>query len=245
MNNSTLSTDYTNAYVNYGKRLFEEFDGMCIQCILHDLPLEYCGLDIGACDGSFAEQIQQKRILQGKHEGGIICVDPYPTHTRVLAIDGEKYVMSCMEDTFDFVICKFMIHFIQDMELFLKNLKRILRPGGQVYVMTLNPTTSFPWSHSFQTGFVRSCLDTVLFESWLDKEKWNWEKERFESTTKLDNENWQQWFIDLVRSKGFSNLYQYTDAEIEESIQFFMDLCRSKPQDAYIYLDIRMYVLKL
>jgi SAM-dependent methyltransferase len=167
-----LSTSYTTSYANYGKQLFESFEEEWTELILLHSPLNYRGLDMGACDGSFAEKMGKRATELGRGCGEITCIDPYPVEPlRVLCFRGEVYVSLCDSESYDFIICKFMIHFVakENMDYLLEEMKRILRPGGRIYIMTLLPTTFFPWSHKIQADFVRSCFDTKSFEKRLEK----------------------------------------------------------------------------
>lgn len=64
---------------------------------------------------------------------------------------GDMTNLSFADDTFDAVVCVFGIFFVPDMEAALRELKRVVRPGGKLAVTTWGPRLFEPANTAFWT----------------------------------------------------------------------------------------------
>lgn len=232
---------YTESYSNYGKTIMQNFDNEWLEHIVKELQQDYIGLDIGSCDGYFSKCIQSRAIELGK-TGYIVAIDPFPVIPEVISIKGEDYCKHCTPETFDFIICKYMIHFVEDIRTFLENMKKILRPNGKIYLMTLMPTSSFPWTEKIQDSFTHSCMDLKQLEMNLsDCFPDTWKRCIHISKQSIKSKENQEQFTQLLRGRGFSNLIQFDDSDIQQSIQSFYELCKTNPEDCMIHLEVVFY----
>jgi ubiquinone/menaquinone biosynthesis C-methylase UbiE len=87
------------------------------------------GIDISAK----AIDLAQKNFAQRELDGEFI------------RMDGQA--MNFPDNTFDLVYCHTVLHFTPDPEAMLKEISRVLKPGGRALLMTINRSSWLFWLH--------------------------------------------------------------------------------------------------
>jgi len=116
--------NYAESYQIHAKKLFNTilFENHIIQLIAESIKNHpYLGLDIGSNDGSFGDQI--KTYLNDSYEGQIVNIDPFINQENVIKIDNETFIEQT-ELLFDFIICKFSIQFMKNVNLIIQNCQK-------------------------------------------------------------------------------------------------------------------------
>ncbi|GEA50751.1 SAM-dependent methyltransferase [Vibrio inusitatus NBRC 102082] len=124
-------------------------------------------LDLGCGSGEHAKEIQAK--------GGIVtCVDlseEMVELTQANAKPFHAYVqdlsmgLPCEEEgVYDWVIAPLVIHYLEDLTALFKEVKRVLKPGGQLLFSTHHPINDFqasPSGHYFAIERITEEWDTI------------------------------------------------------------------------------------
>jgi SAM-dependent methyltransferase len=106
-------------------------------------------LDAGCGAGHYAAALVQRGASVMGMEGSAVLVD----HARA-RLDGQAEVLQHDLDTpldplddatFDGVVCALVLHHLRNRPLFLREVFRVLRPGGWLALSTTHPT--FDWKH--------------------------------------------------------------------------------------------------
>ncbi|MBP9865374.1 MAG: class I SAM-dependent methyltransferase [Candidatus Omnitrophica bacterium] len=95
-------------------------------------------LDVGCWDGMLASQFLPNREvygLEGNLEAGLRANQ---RGVKTQSVDLEKGLFPFPDDFFDTVIAAEIIEHVYDTDLFLKELKRVLRPGGTLVMSIPN-----------------------------------------------------------------------------------------------------------
>ncbi len=111
----------------------------------------FLGVDIGSCDGKFG-----KDILNVYDGGEILSVDPFAINPDVICKGGEEFMEMQPSNHYDFIICKYSIHFISNLSKFFSRCYDSLKAGGTMYVLTMSKSSSFPWTPCLNRPFEES-----------------------------------------------------------------------------------------
>ncbi len=209
-----LSTDYTKMFKTHGSNLFSNhiIDNNYIEIISSNLKQDYLGLDIGSNDGFYASEITNNIKKSTSFSGKILSVDPYPIEPFVIKSDGESYI-STTDLMFDFIICKYSIHFIKDKSKFLSDCYKKLKPNGHIYIFTCSPNCVFPWSQSISKSFINSCSFIEDYVKDFSVKK---------NVVSLNKQIAKQDFVNIIKYKSISNLYSNTKEELDNCIEFIL-----------------------
>lgn len=82
-------------------------------------------------------------------------------------MDGEA--LSLPDDTFDFVYCHTVLHFTPDPEAMIKEVFRVLKPGGRAILMTINRKSWLYFMHRV-AGAKLDYMDAPVFHKMSPKE---------------------------------------------------------------------------
>jgi SAM-dependent methyltransferase len=199
---------YAESYQINSKKLFnkDNFELEIINLISENVNKNnYKGLDIGSNDDSFGESLNLHLKNYKKFDKGIIInIDPLINHENVIKKDGEEYIKETNE-LFDFIICKFSIHFMKNIDLFINNCLNKLNKNGIFWIFAGSPFSIFPWTQRIQDKWIESCFITDLAI--------------YKTIDIFENKNVQEW-IDLIKAKSYSHLYLTSDEELNECIEY-------------------------
>ena len=117
---------------------------------------------LDVCCGSGASAIPAAQIVSPN--GSVVGVDLAEnlltlarTKAQELGLNnvdfksGDMTNLAFADDTFDAVVCVFGIFFVPDMEAALRELKRVVRPGGKLAITTWGPRLFEPANGAFWT----------------------------------------------------------------------------------------------
>jgi len=104
-------------------------------------------LDVGCGAGHYAAEL----LARGAEVVGIDGSETVLRHARerlgdraeLLVHDAEKPLDFVGDASFDGVVCALMLHYIADRQGLLRELRRVLRPGGWLLVSTTHPTADW------------------------------------------------------------------------------------------------------
>jgi ubiquinone/menaquinone biosynthesis C-methylase UbiE len=77
-----------------------------------------------------------------------IGIDKEQTRNDVVVVDLEKDKIPFPDNSFDYVLCKGVIHTINNTDNMLKEIIRVLKPNGLVFIMTID------WENTYKTFYV-------------------------------------------------------------------------------------------
>lgn len=212
-----------DSYIAHGSKIVE-----CqhLERVLHTIGMnavaakgstateKFLGVDIGSCDGKFG-----KDILNVYHEGEIMSVDPVAINPDVICKGGEEFMENQPSNHYDFIICKYSIHFISNLSEFFSHCYDSLKAGGTMYVLTMSKASSFPWTPSLNRPFEASCVkgDTLL--NFCDN-RFQYSKEMLITKRLVAKEA----FMGFVAHRSLSNLTMNTQAEIDDCVEYLLGL---------------------
>ncbi len=100
-------------------------------------------LDFGGGDGRWALPMAEARAARVTvvdiDVAALRRVRPHPL-LRTVLLDGRTLPFSA--DTFDFVFVNHVIHHVQDLPPILRELRRVVRPGGRIVCLEFHPDCS-------------------------------------------------------------------------------------------------------
>ncbi|CAM3049350.1 class I SAM-dependent methyltransferase [Vibrio rarus] len=134
---------------------------------LLDIQPQQKVLDLGCGSGEHAKAIQS--------QGGVVtCVDLSPQMIELVNANIQPhhaYVQDLSaglpneeEGTYDWVIAPLVIHYIEDITALFKEIKRVLKPGGQWVFSTHHPLNDFavsPSGNYFALEHISELWDTI------------------------------------------------------------------------------------
>jgi len=202
-----------SSYVTFGSKLLEcqqidHFMHTIGKNVLHNSD-GYVGVDIGSCDGKFGQD-----FMQHYPSSKVISVDPYAVKPNVLCKEGEAFIAEQPANTYDFLICKYAIHFIANLPDFFSSCYDKLKPGGRMYILTMSKESSFPWTNAINAHFVTSCEKGDQLANHIDP-RFIVVKEKLSTVRTIPKVA----FKTLLEHRGLSNLSVNTDEEIAACIE--------------------------
>ncbi len=149
-------------YDRSGPRFFSHFGSRLVE--LADLPQGGCVLDVAAGRGAVLFPAARAVGLQGQVTGVDISpgmVNELNTeirqsgaaNSRALVMDVEELQFG--DKSFDAVLCGFAVFFFPRVELALKEMRRVLRPGGKLAVSVWDRSMDEQWTWFFQAAAKR------------------------------------------------------------------------------------------
>lgn len=130
-----------------GKRILDAGCGNGYLCrLLSNKGAEVVGVDISKRSIELAENSEKEEPLNIEYHVGSICNLPV-----------------CRDATFDAVVSNIVLQDLQDLDGAIRELHRILKPGGGLVFSIMHPCFSSPPVH----GWVRMPVDSQRSEDWL------------------------------------------------------------------------------
>gem|GEM_PF-3844882 len=129
--------------------------------------------------GSRRKRMKTERILNAgcgdDLEFGTDFIDNKPFSNKVIKVDMDKDAFPYKDNTFDVLYSAYVINYLKDLPHFLSESYRILKPGGKIILVTVDPSyaiflnsmkfSNVSWSHPWKSYHLFS-KDHIAF--WLD-----------------------------------------------------------------------------
>lgn len=138
-NYEALSEAYYNQHAKKFERSFDGFlSGFFKRYIVKHLALAHKTkvLDVGAATGKLLQMLSEKQEIVGTG----LDISPQMTrvaqaaHQEFTFVTGSALQLPFSDQSFDVVICSASFHHFPNPETFLKEAKRVLKPGGKLVI---------------------------------------------------------------------------------------------------------------
>eukprot|EP00127_Corallochytrium_limacisporum_P004450 Clim_evm4s164 gene=Clim_evmTU4s164 len=179
--------------------------------------------DIGGGTGEWTLAILKESGL-GKER--TVVVDPFPEMLTVAeqkrglktcCLGAEEYVKTA---SIDKVLMKEVVHHIEDLDTYLVNLYKALRPKGRAVIITRPTRTEFPFFEAAHGTFADSQPDKSVYTTAAEKAGFSVKVEDRPYPVVIKRDVWYK----MLRSRFMSTLRDFTEEEVEAGIA---DLDRS------------------
>ncbi len=126
-------------------------------------------LDLGCGSGEYAEWILNQSVnkltcLDVSHEMIAIVNQRFPNQVHAYQADLANGLPKEVDQSADVIICPLVLHYLDDLTFFFKEIRRVLKPNGYLVFSTHHPFADFECSQSgnyFEREIVEEEWDTI------------------------------------------------------------------------------------
>lgn len=144
---------------------FGDLDERLLERLAIELPSARRFLDVGAGTGTLA-----RRVAERWPELQVVAVEPSATFTRepraVPTLRARCEALPLATATVDVALCLSSLRHARDRRVALAELRRVVRPGGAVWIVELDPAADRDRSERHRRGF-RSLVARLAFDPFV------------------------------------------------------------------------------
>lgn len=250
MENYQIDLHYQEVGKRYD-RLYEMLFGKHKLFIVNYLIKNFLGraggkkiADVGGGTGELIEQLKEHTPPKNTY----ILVDPYASmldQAKLRKNKPDEIIQSKAEDfinrsefinSLDLIICKEMIHHVSHLSSFFEGVKKILKKGGHLFILTRPLAVEFPFGKNGQRAWKESYPVPPQNIPLLLKEKGFSVKEETQAfPIQIDKASWLEMIGDeplFSHIKAMSNAERLQDLKEEQE----------RPEKVLIFNDLQLYI---